>query len=582
MLSHTELSKTSPLPLVKDLLRLPPGPFPEGWVGFGNVEEAFRQLFREARDHALTLSPPEKWEADRGIVICGGGWKFFPGIFVTVRLLRHLGCKLPIQVWFLGDKSEFDPRMAAALRDYDVGWICANSYSRQNPTTRPRHPSGNFGPPNPGWQLKPYAALHAPFKEIIFLDADCYPAYNPEEFMAHPEYARVGAAFFPDLGNVNHGKLLPGQWTRFGLPYHDEPGWESGQFIVDKSRHYAALWLSEWVNQYADYVYKHMYGDKDTFHIAWRMAGHEVCVPQSRPGWTNCAFLQKDFSGRTLFVHRCRDKFRWSGEIDGQPTRNNFNTRQHSNTNYFVPELPHEQLCHDFLRESSELLRPHLHFNFDHPSSAGGWQECWLYNFYEAPLDMTGMTVLDAGANCGAFACLALSRGARFVLLVEPQASLVPIIEKNLSLYDGGDSSRWLIAPMAMWDQDDALLNLVPQPGAPQGFSMGVSHLHQGTALGTTPTISFPSILGAIKNATGSPVIDFAKIDCEGGEWPALFDDPDNLVFIERLSMETHTHWWRDKRLKGTDFLPLLPEKDWDVRYEEINDYNQKIIAVRK
>src|SRR5206468_3920334 len=38
----------------------------------------------------------------RGIVICGGGMKYFTNAWVCIKMLRRLGCRLPIQFWFLG------------------------------------------------------------------------------------------------------------------------------------------------------------------------------------------------------------------------------------------------------------------------------------------------------------------------------------------------------------------------------------------------------------------------------------------------------------------------------------------------
>jgi hypothetical protein len=48
---------------------------------------------------------------------------------------------------------------------------------------------------------------------------------------------------------------------------------------------------------YCEYVCKHVYGDKDTFHLSWRFCGHDVCVPTQVPGWHVCAFIQMGFAG---------------------------------------------------------------------------------------------------------------------------------------------------------------------------------------------------------------------------------------------------------------------------------------------
>ena len=46
---------------------------------------------------------PQARCADRGIVICGGGERYLPSAYVLVRVLRHLGCGLPVEVWHLGE-----------------------------------------------------------------------------------------------------------------------------------------------------------------------------------------------------------------------------------------------------------------------------------------------------------------------------------------------------------------------------------------------------------------------------------------------------------------------------------------------
>lgn len=327
------------------------------WFGWYNIAEAFRRLMRET---VLTPPPMPTWEHERGIVITGGGWRFFPGIYVTVRMIRHLGCNLPIQVWYLGDRGEFDPRMKAALDPWGVGWRCAQSFARERGLKRFWHSQ------YAGWQLKAFAAAYSPFRTTVSLDADCYPVRRLDDFLNHPEFQRVGAAFWPDqwtganfkVTGQKDGKLEPGQWERFGVPYHDEAAWESGQFVVDKSRHWRPLALADLMNHHCDYVYRHIYGDKDTFHLAWRRCSHEVCVPVARPRFDQVAFLQGGFDQETLFLHRTRDKFRWAGEeIDGLQVHTGYMTRQYDHVNRFVPHFPYEQLCHDFCREALDVIK---------------------------------------------------------------------------------------------------------------------------------------------------------------------------------------------------------------------------------
>jgi hypothetical protein len=93
------------------------------------------------------------------------------------------------------------------------------------------------------------------------------------------------------------------------VPYRDEPEVESGQIVVDKARCWEPLRLALWYNEQARFFYRHIHGDKDTFHLAFRKLNRPYAMP-SRPidplFGTMC---QHDFRGRRLFQHRNRDKW---------------------------------------------------------------------------------------------------------------------------------------------------------------------------------------------------------------------------------------------------------------------------------
>ena len=84
---------------------------PKGWSRWPEVWGAHRIL---ANRHIASLGeyPGQvtdtgkgKGKADsRGIVICGGGQRYFPCAWVCIRTLRELHkTKLPIELWFLGE-----------------------------------------------------------------------------------------------------------------------------------------------------------------------------------------------------------------------------------------------------------------------------------------------------------------------------------------------------------------------------------------------------------------------------------------------------------------------------------------------
>ena len=302
------------------------------------------QAFRDAFYH---LTPPPLPECDgRGIVIAAGGWRFFASLYVTVKMIRDCGCELPIEVWYLGDRREFHPLMAEVLPE--VSWVDGNRFVRENPA----YEMENLG----GWELKALAAIGTRFAEFLFLDADAYPVFRPEEFLDASPFIRHGACYFADMAGQS---LQPGQWARFGLGHIDEPAWESGQFAVDKRRHWDALYAAWWLNSRSPYVYQHIYGDKDTFHLAFRKTQHRVWVSDP-PDWQQIAFVHRDHRRQPFVVHRTRDKFRFPW------IRGNFMTAQNS-LNTKVPGLPKEEIAHGYYHECLEQLPQERVADAQHP-----------------------------------------------------------------------------------------------------------------------------------------------------------------------------------------------------------------------
>ncbi len=246
-----------------------------------------------SRPHAY---PPNRF-AGRGIVICAGGRKYFTCAFVTLRALRRTGCRLPIELWHLGP-GELSPPMASLLEPLDVRIIDALAVRRSYPVRLLA-----------GWELKPYAVIHSSFEEVLLLDADNVPARDPSYLFDSPAFARTGAVFWPDRWRRPgdpHQLLRPSAWDACGLPFQPGPECESGQLLVDKRRSWRSLQVAMHLNEHSDHYYRHFYGDKDTYRLAWLLCGQPYAMPdtpvESTPGGE--ILFQHDFDGRVVFQHR--------------------------------------------------------------------------------------------------------------------------------------------------------------------------------------------------------------------------------------------------------------------------------------
>ena len=262
--------------------------------GFLTAETA-----RSAAAEVIEQIPPYPGAyAGRGIVIPAGGVKYFTSAWVCINMLRQHGCKLPIQVWHLGPQ-ELDSRMRALLAPLNVECVDAHEI-------RIRHPARILN----GWELKPYAMLHSPFKEVLLLDADNVPLVNPEFLFDSPEFSKAGAVFWPDYGRLGRERAI---WGFCGVEYRDEPEFESGQVLVDKERCWRPLQLALWMNEHSDFFYQHIHGDKDTCHLAWRKTQQPYAMPATPIHALDGIMCQHDFEGRRIFQHRNSHKWSLSG-----------------------------------------------------------------------------------------------------------------------------------------------------------------------------------------------------------------------------------------------------------------------------
>jgi hypothetical protein len=278
---------------------------------------------------------PKKRYCGRGVVIAGGGERFFPALYITIRALRCVGCTLPIQVWYLGRKDELPDKFQRLLAPFQVDCIDADQVRR-------RHPARRLN----GWELKVFATLHCPFEEVLFLDADSYPCRNPEFLFEQKDYQTRGAIFWPDVVTIDD-RL---RWPAFGVADPRRLGSiESGQFVINKRLSWRPLNLAWFYNDHSDYYYRYCHGDKHTFQVAWARCAQPFVMWQLQAPWIDVAYVQLGPDRDPLFVHRCRDKFRLKDH--------DYTTPQHTALPSYFSSLPMEKECWEWLAELARLLR---------------------------------------------------------------------------------------------------------------------------------------------------------------------------------------------------------------------------------
>jgi hypothetical protein len=203
---------------------------------------------------SIPPSPPPS--SGRGIIICAGG-PYVTSAYVVVRLLRHYKCELPIEIWHAGaDEIPDWAKPLFELHNASLHDITAYTKDRSLQNLR-------------GFPLKTASIIATRLRDVLFLDADCFPVQNPEFLFHSEEYGHTGAIFFPD--HKRHF-LLPEKaiWDFVQMDYTGDNEFETGIFVIDKIHCWKALNLADWMNAGANFWYQHAMGDKDTFYLSWR------------------------------------------------------------------------------------------------------------------------------------------------------------------------------------------------------------------------------------------------------------------------------------------------------------------------
>lgn len=266
------------------------------WPGDCASKEAL-EAFNKYSEKFIKKTPKYPGHTEkRGIVFCAGGQKLFTNAWVSVNVLRKLGCTLPIEFWCLD--NEISRHMEEMVKPLGVTCIQGTQIDY-----KPRYLSG--------WELKALALCFTKYKEVLLLDADNVAVQNPEFMFESPQFKKSGAVFWPDYGRL---EPFRGAWTLAGLKYNDEPEFESGQVLVDRQKAWKPLFLSLWYNEHSDFVYQHVHGDKETFHLAFKKLKYEYEMPSRGIHSLDGVMCQHDFNGNRLFQHRNMKKWQLFGD----------------------------------------------------------------------------------------------------------------------------------------------------------------------------------------------------------------------------------------------------------------------------
>jgi alpha 1,2-mannosyltransferase len=278
-------------------------------ITFEMADERWAASARNSwNEHMKTIPPYPGNFSGRGIVICAGSVNYLTCAWVSITMLRRIGCALPVEVWF--NENEINLEMIDALAEMNV--VCKDV---KDYTLRWRELKT--------YMLKAFSILHSSFKEVLFLDADNNCVTDPSCLFDSEEFKKYGAVFWPDCWVTDKDNPI---YTITDYHGPDPIEQESGQVLIDKERCWKEMNLCLYFNLNPQTYYMILLGDKDTFKFAWmalrtpfymveRHMGYAGFIEPGL-GFRGMTMVQHDPAGDILFLHR--NWLKWSQMLDGE------------------------------------------------------------------------------------------------------------------------------------------------------------------------------------------------------------------------------------------------------------------------
>lgn len=145
---------------------------------------------------AYTAPYPHASFKGRGVVIPGGGAKYSIAAWINLRMLRYLGCTLPIELWVLSGER-MTPGMEALLALQGVRIrMLSDVYGDDAPQVAQLESNG--------YAFKAAALFHASFEEALVLDADVNAVLDPTQLFEFGPYRTTGAMLWKDFWCVGY------------------------------------------------------------------------------------------------------------------------------------------------------------------------------------------------------------------------------------------------------------------------------------------------------------------------------------------------------------------------------------------
>jgi alpha 1,2-mannosyltransferase len=202
-------------------------------------------------------------QKSRGIVTTAGG-SHLPVAVLSIRMLRRTGSELPVEV-FLASQEEWDPQIC------DVVFLAMNARCvvlQDIFDAAGDDKSLRIGKD----QYKIMSIVFSSFEEVLFMDSDCFPVFDPSEIFDSEPFQSTSLILWPDFWFPSESPFFF-EVAQISAPaIYNRSSTESGEIFYSKKKHKNSLLLALYYNYYGPDFYYPLQsqgapweGDKETF-----------------------------------------------------------------------------------------------------------------------------------------------------------------------------------------------------------------------------------------------------------------------------------------------------------------------------
>ncbi len=271
-------------------------------------------------------------------VVYTGNYKHLPNLLISLRTLRAVNKSVAVELWY--------------ERDFEADMLCELRIDTFQVTLRKMSDfEGINGILSDGlirYGKKVFTIIQSGFESILFIDSDNLVLADPIGLFNEPCFLKNGALFWPDFIEMKDKyKIKKEVWALLGMEERVNAEIETGQLLVNKKLCSTQLYLAYLMNREHSFWYQYVYGDKDTFTIAWNLTRREYSLAP-RPVWLDeskkVVRWHFDLNGKRIFQH----SFKWQIPLKNEE---------------MIPEnYVYRDMCYEYICSIEKVYKRYVEF----------------------------------------------------------------------------------------------------------------------------------------------------------------------------------------------------------------------------